>query len=107
MFAVQNKFPALTPVSGLPSTLLSSPGEGIARQRRAIIEGLRDSVNEFTEQIEGMKAKDVLELVLITQYFDTLKDIGEKSSTTTVFVPHNPGALGTISKEIRDGIVRG
>ena len=49
----------------------------------------------------GMKAKDVLELVLITQYFDTLKDIGEKSTTSTVFVPHNPAALGQMSKEIR------
>ncbi|CAD7960587.1 unnamed protein product [Amoebophrya sp. A120] len=76
-------------------------GEGIARQRRAIVEGLRDSVNEFSEKIEGMKAKDVLELVLITQYFDTLKDIGEKTGTSTVFVPHNPGALGAYSQQIR------
>ncbi|CAD7937793.1 unnamed protein product [Amoebophrya sp. A25] len=81
-------------------------GEGIARQRRAIVEGLRDSVNEFSERIEGMKAKDVLELVLITQYFDTLKDIGEKTTTSTVFVPHNPGALGQYSKEIRDGMAK-
>jgi len=76
-------------------------GEGIARQRRAIVEGLRDSVTEFSDRIAGMVAKDVLELVLITQYFDTLKDIGERSTTTTVFVPHNPGALGNISTEIR------
>lgn len=76
-------------------------GEGIARQRRAIVEGLRDSVTEFSDRISGMVAKDVLELVLITQYFDTLKDIGERSTTTTVFVPHNPAALGTISNEIR------
>eukprot|EP00392_Amoebophrya_sp_AT5.2_P000407 g408.t1 len=76
-------------------------GEGIARQRRAIVEGLRDSVNEFSEKIEGMKAKDVLELVLITQYFDTLKDIGEKTGTSTVFVPHNPGALSTYSAQLK------
>ena len=82
-------------------------GEGIARQRRAIVEGLRDSVTEFSDKIAGMGAKDVLELVLITQYFDTLKDIGERSTTSTVFVPQNPSALGTFSKEIRDGFARG
>lgn len=76
-------------------------GEGIARQRGAIVEGLRDSVGEFQQQISGMSAKDVLELVLITQYFDTLKEIGERSSTNTIFVPHNPGALANISKEVR------
>eukprot|EP00921_Rhytidocystis_pertsovi_P015135 GHVQ01024191.1.p1 GENE.GHVQ01024191.1~~GHVQ01024191.1.p1 ORF type:complete len:247 (+),score=35.29 GHVQ01024191.1:413-1153(+) len=48
-------------------------GEGIARQRKAIIEGLRDSVTDFSSNIQGMNAKDVLDLVLITQYFDTLK----------------------------------
>lgn len=77
-------------------------GEGIARQRRAIVEGLRDSVTEFSDRVVGMRAKDVLELILITQYFDTLKDIGERSTTTTVFVPHNPAALGTFSNEIRN-----
>eukprot|EP00397_Hematodinium_sp_SG-2012_P035338 GEMP01038001.1.p1 GENE.GEMP01038001.1~~GEMP01038001.1.p1 ORF type:complete len:288 (+),score=69.35 GEMP01038001.1:172-1035(+) len=76
-------------------------GEGIARQRGAIVEGLRDSVGEFTEKIAGMSAKDVLELVLITQYFDTLKDIGERSANT-IFFPHNPGALNQISDEIKN-----
>lgn len=76
-------------------------GEGIARQRTAIVEGLRDSVGEFTEKIAGMTSKDVLELVLITQYFDTLKEIGERSSTNTIFVPHNPGALSKIQGEVR------
>ncbi len=43
----------------------------------------------------------LLWIVLITQYFDTLKDIGEKTGTSTVFVPHNPGALGAYSQQIR------
>ena len=38
----------------------------VARQRRAIVDGLRDSVEEF-QQTGGLKSKDVLELVLCTQ----------------------------------------
>ena len=67
-------------------------GQGIARQRKAIVDGLRDSVGDFTESIHGMNAKDVLELVLLTQYFDTIKDIGCGGKVRTVFVPNSDGA---------------
>ena len=42
-------------------------GTGIAKQRKAIVDGLRDSVDSFTTTVGGMAAKDVLELVLVTQ----------------------------------------
>ena len=64
-------------------------GQGIARQRKAIVDGLRDSVGDFTESIHGMSAKDVLELVLLTQYFDTVKDIGCSGKVKTVFVSNS------------------
>ena len=64
-------------------------GQGVARQRKAIVDGLRDSVGDFTESIHGMNAKDVLELVLLTQYFDTIKDIGCSGKVKTIFVSNN------------------
>jgi regulator of protease activity HflC (stomatin/prohibitin superfamily) len=67
-------------------------GQGIARQRKAIVDGLRDSVEDFTESIHGMNAKDVLELVLITQYLDTIKDIGSSGKVKTIFVPNSDGS---------------
>merc|ERR1719436_697635 len=48
-------------------------GEGIARQRRAIIDGLRDSITHDTEDTLG--TAKVSELLLITQYFETMRDI--------------------------------
>ena len=66
-------------------------GQGIARQRKAIVDGLRDSVGDFTDSIHGMNARDVLELVLITQYLDTMKDIGSTGKVKTVFVPNSDG----------------
>lgn len=79
-------------------------GEGIARQRRAIVEGLRDSVHDFTERVGEIAPKDVLELVLVTQFFDTLKEVGMHSKDNTLLLPHNPGALNQLSKEIRRGL---
>lgn len=81
-------------------------GQGIARQRQAIIAGLRDSVKEFTETSD-VSAKDVLELMLITQYFDMLKDVGASNRASTIFLPHSPGALGDISHQIRNMFMEG
>merc|ERR1712137_984446 len=44
-------------------------GQGIARQRQAIISGLRDSVVNFKEQVTDINAKNVLDLMIVTQYF--------------------------------------
>lgn len=76
-------------------------GKGIADQRKAIVEGLRDSVDEFQKSIPGSSAQDVMNLVLMTQYFDTLKDLGATSATKAIFVPHSPGAISDIASQLR------
>jgi len=81
-------------------------GVGIARQRMAIIDGLRESVVSFSKGIEGSSAKDVMDLVLITQYFDTLKDIGGRAGSNTVFVPSmQPGQPQNVGDQVRDGVM--
>src|SRR5713101_4812383 len=64
-------------------------GEGIANQRRAIIAGLKDSIEDFSKAVAGATPHDVMQLVLITQYFDTLKEIAANDRTNTVIVPHS------------------
>jgi regulator of protease activity HflC (stomatin/prohibitin superfamily) len=82
-------------------------GLGIARQRQAIVDGLRDSVLAFSENVPGTSSKDVMDMVLVTQYFDTLKDIGASSKSSAVFIPHGPGAVKDIASQIRDGQLQG
>lgn len=82
-------------------------GLGIARQRQAIVDGLRDSVLAFSSNVPGTSAKDVMDMVLITQYFDTMKEIGASSKSSAVFIPHGPGAVKDISAQIRDGLLQG
>ena len=46
-------------------------------------------------------------LVLVTQYFDTLKDIGLRSGTNTLFLPNNPGAANDFLQQIVAGLRAG
>jgi regulator of protease activity HflC (stomatin/prohibitin superfamily) len=84
----------------------SLSGLGIARQRQAIVDGLRDSVLGFSGNVFGTSAKDVMDLVLVTQYFDMMKEIGAASKSSAVFLPHGPGAVADIASQIRDGFLQ-
>ena len=41
-----------------------------------------------------------MQLVMVTQYFDTLKSIGENDKTSTLFLTHSPGAVRDVSDQI-------
>jgi regulator of protease activity HflC (stomatin/prohibitin superfamily) len=75
-------------------------GQGIANQRKAIIEGLQSSIEQFQKVVGGTSTSDVMQLVLVTQYFDTLKSIGEGDKTNTLFLSHSPGSVKDISDQI-------
>jgi regulator of protease activity HflC (stomatin/prohibitin superfamily) len=75
-------------------------GQGIANQRRAIVEGLQSSIEQFQKAVGGTTAKEVMQLVMVTQYFDTLKSIGESDKTNTLFLAHSPGAVKDVSDQI-------
>ncbi|WP_298425896.1 SPFH domain-containing protein [Rhodoblastus sp.] len=79
-------------------------GQGIANQRKAIIDGLRGSIEEFQKSVGDASAKEVMQLVLVTQYFDTLKSIGEQDKTNTLFVSHSPGVVQNFSEQIMQAI---
>ena len=70
-------------------------GQGIANQRKAIIEGLKDSVEAFSKAVEGSTPKDVMMLVLVTQYLDTMKEIGANDSSNTILMSHSPAQSAT------------
>src|SRR5215469_6104629 len=75
-------------------------GQGIANQRKAIIEGLQGSIEQFKKTIGGTSTSEVMQLVLVTQYFDTLKSIGETDKTNTLFLSHSPAAVKDISDQV-------
>jgi regulator of protease activity HflC (stomatin/prohibitin superfamily) len=82
-------------------------GQGIANQRKAIIEGLKESVEAFSKAVEGSTPHDVMMLVLVTQYLDTMKEIGANDRSNTIFVSHSPAAIGDLFRQMQDAILIG
>ncbi|RVW22567.1 Hypersensitive-induced response protein 4 [Vitis vinifera] len=80
-------------------------GVGVAKQRQAITDGLRENILNFSNKVDGTSAKEVMDLIMVTQYFDTIKDLGNSSKNTTVFIPHGPGHVRDIGSQIRNGMM--
>jgi regulator of protease activity HflC (stomatin/prohibitin superfamily) len=80
-------------------------GKGIADQRTAIVNGLQESVTDFKNSVDGTSSHDVMNLVLMTQYFDTLKDVGLGSNSNTIMIPHSPSGMNDISEQLRNAMI--
>jgi len=81
-------------------------GVGVARQRRAIVDGLRESIIEFAENVEGATPTDVIDLLLLTQYFDMLRDVGERNTNpSTCFMSHAPLSVQQLRSQLSTAFV--
>jgi regulator of protease activity HflC (stomatin/prohibitin superfamily) len=80
-------------------------GQGIANQRKAIIEGLQGSIEQFQKVVGDASTSEVMQLVLVTQYFDTLKSIGESDKNSTLFLSHSPATVKDISDQIMQSML--
>lgn len=78
-------------------------GKGIADQRKAIIAGLNESVKTFSENT-GIKPEEVMSLVMMTQYFDTIKDAG---ANKVILMPHSPAGMIDIKNQIATALELG
>ena len=81
-------------------------GLGNARQRTAVVSGMRECVHDFTPDdapaAKGNGPTEVMHLLVLTQYLDMLKDVG-LSNPTTLFVPHGVGSVDEMQTEVRRG----
>ncbi len=79
-------------------------GKGIAAERQAIIDGLSASIEHFQGAVPGSTSEEVMALVLLTQYFDTLRDIGTRGGTNTLFLANSPGAAQDLMTQVLAGL---
>lgn len=80
-------------------------GQGIARQRAAICQGLKDSIGMGAGAGEGSIDPDrISELLLVTQYFDALEKMADQKGTK-IFIPHSIGALEDVANQIARGVL--
>jgi len=61
-------------------------GVGISRQRKEIMSGLRESVNTFKAGVDDISSKSVIDMMVVTQYFDTMKGVGGDPKTAAIFM---------------------
>lgn len=76
-------------------------GEGIAAQRKAIVDGLVQQYELLRDAGVGNQAQEML---LLTQYFDTLQEVAKSSNTQTLLLPSNPGGVGDAMAELRNSL---
>tara|TARA_B100000780_G_C21052197_1_gene422586 strand:+ start:280 stop:1134 length:855 start_codon:yes stop_codon:yes gene_type:complete len=78
-------------------------GEGIAAQRLEIVRGFKESVEDFQKALQEVDPQEIMQFVLMTQYFDTLTAIGANENNNTVMVPHTPGGMKDFQQQIIEG----
>jgi regulator of protease activity HflC (stomatin/prohibitin superfamily) len=80
-------------------------GEGVAAERKAIAEGLHESLEIIAQH--GLDPREAMALVALTQYTDMIRSLGEAAQTNTILMPHSPSGVGDLMTQIREGILVG
>jgi hypothetical protein len=96
-------------------------GSGRARERTAIVDGLRECVHDFTPGgsggggsggggggggAPGTGVSDVIHLMVLTQYLDMLRDVGLSAvarEPATLIVAHSLDSVPEVVEQVRDG----
>lgn len=76
-------------------------GEGIALERKAIAEGLKSSI----QIVEGAGAtkqstSEIMSILILTQYLDTLKGIGAGSNSKVIFMDSNINKTNDLTQQL-------
>lgn len=71
-------------------------GVGVANERKAIARGLKDSISQFSDTV-AVTPSDAMNLLLLSQYFDTISAIGGNS----MLLLHEPAQVFDMQKQVR------
>ncbi|MES2623069.1 MAG: SPFH domain-containing protein [Patescibacteria group bacterium] len=78
-------------------------GEGIALERRAIAEGLKQSI-EVVAGATNQSASEIIATLTLTQYLDTMKSIGSSQNSKVIFMDSSVTKTHDIMSQIVSGI---
>ncbi|MDQ0223346.1 SPFH domain-containing protein [Streptococcus moroccensis] len=74
-------------------------GVGIAQQRKAIVDGLADSIQELKDSNVSLTEEQIMSILLTNQYLDTLNTFATQGHQT-LFLPNSPNAMDDIRSQI-------
>ena len=80
-------------------------GQGLANQRKAIAQGLRESVELLRGGGTQIDERLVMEQLLLVQWMDTQKEIAANNRATVIFLPNNPSAVADVADQIRTSML--
>ena len=75
-------------------------GVGIAEQRKAIVDGLADSIKELKGANVDLTEEQIMSILLTNQYLDTLNNFADNKGNNTIFLPANPDGVENIRTQI-------
>ena len=78
-------------------------GMGIANQRREIARGLEESMEVLNRA--GINSQEASALIIITQHYDTLQAIGERTSSNLILMPNTPTAASNMLNDMTVSLV--
>ncbi|HEN9418170.1 TPA: SPFH domain-containing protein [Streptococcus agalactiae] len=74
-------------------------GVGIAQQRKAIVDGLADSIQELKDANVTLTEEQIMSILLTNQYLDTLNTFASNGNQT-IFLPNNPEGVEDIRTQV-------
>ncbi|EIQ81152.1 UNVERIFIED_CONTAM: SPFH domain-containing protein [Streptococcus canis] len=74
-------------------------GVGIAQQRKAIVDGLAESIQELKEANISLNEEQIMSILLTNQYLDTLNTFAAKGNQT-LFLPNTPNGVEDIRTQV-------
>jgi len=79
-------------------------GVGIARQRHAIVDGMKESVKTFNSGASSMNNKEIINMMMTVQYLDLLTTIGHNNTPSTLFLGHQPSGVADVQQQLYTGM---
>lgn len=74
-------------------------GVGIAQQRKAIVDGLAESIKELKESNVSLSEEQIMSILLTNQYLDTLNNFAQ-GGNQTIFLPASPEGAEDIRTQL-------
>ena len=74
-------------------------GVGIAQQRKAIVDGLAESIQELKDANISLNEEQIMSILLTNQYLDTLNTFAAKGNQT-LFLPNTPNGVDDIRTQV-------
>ena len=82
-------------------------GEGMAAERLAIAKGFEESINVLKKATGSTDAREIMNMLMLTQHYDTLQKMATGSDSTIILTPYYPGAMGNIVDQFTEAMAVG